>query len=255
MNKYIKYIGMVSLLCFSFYYTEQLALFMQKKDPIYESILVLKEEYEVKSINAIIEDNYIIPGLMGQQVDVNKSFQNMKNVGFFTEQKLIFEQTEPNISVKEHQDKIIKQGNSSKNAISFIVTDEKIIDYFEEMGIFYTELTTKENMKKHRKYGSKLNNDSTNYKIVEKYLKESSNISKYCYYSEDFCQKNKKQTIEETVRINNSNFVETYRKIQSGYIIYLQDNFEITNLKILLNKIYFQGLTITSLDNLLSEGR
>ena len=52
MNKYLRIAGILSVLCFSFYFTEQAALFMRSQDPLYESIVAVKEEYKEESINA-----------------------------------------------------------------------------------------------------------------------------------------------------------------------------------------------------------
>ena len=76
MNKYIRAFGILSILCFSFYYTEKIALFMQQKDPIYETIETVKKDYETSSVNGIIYDEYIIPGIIGKEVNVMESFQN-----------------------------------------------------------------------------------------------------------------------------------------------------------------------------------
>ena len=59
----------------------------------------------------------------------------------------------------------------------------------------------------------------------------------------------------ETLSVSNSNFVSTYRSISSGSILYLDSNLEINNVKILLNQIYFQGLKVLPLEELISESR
>ena len=56
MNKYLRIAGILSILCFSFYFTEQAALFMRRQDPLYETILAVEEEYKEESVDAIIED-------------------------------------------------------------------------------------------------------------------------------------------------------------------------------------------------------
>ena len=68
---------MLSLLCFSFFYAEKIAMFMRQKDPLYVSIETMKDDYKEDYVNAIIEDDYIIPGLMGKEIDVEKSFQSV----------------------------------------------------------------------------------------------------------------------------------------------------------------------------------
>ena len=44
MFKHLKYLGILSLLCFSFFYTEKIAEFMHQKDPLYVSIETLKDD-------------------------------------------------------------------------------------------------------------------------------------------------------------------------------------------------------------------
>ena len=89
MFKHLKYLGMLSLLCFSFFYTEKIAKFMRQKDPLYVSIETMKDDYKEDYVNAVIEDDYIIPGLMGKEIDVEKSFQKMQNYGYFTENSIV----------------------------------------------------------------------------------------------------------------------------------------------------------------------
>ena len=117
MNKYLRVFGLISLLCFSFYYTNKIASFIKSKDPIYESIMMSKEDYEIKFLDAIIEDDVIIPGLMGKEINVEKSFHNMKNYGYFSTNELVFDETKPNVSLENNLYKKIE--NSS---IYFIIS-------------------------------------------------------------------------------------------------------------------------------------
>ena len=102
MNKYVRAFGILAILCFSFYYTEKIALFMQKKDPIYETIMTLKSDYEITSLHAYIYDNYIIPGVVGKEVNVLESFRNMKYDGVFQEDALVFNEVAPEITLQDH---------------------------------------------------------------------------------------------------------------------------------------------------------
>ena len=171
MNKKIKMVGLLSLLCLSFYYTEQIASFIKKKDPIYETILAQKEDYDVEVINGEVMDGYITPGLSGKMVNVENSFQNMKKIGFFNESSLVFDEIKPKNSLNENLDKKISRGNPYKNYVSFLLEDETFVSFFEEMNLPYAIFTTKENMDKIRVNGLKLNQDYKNYKEVEKSLK------------------------------------------------------------------------------------
>jgi len=259
MNKGLKIFGLISLLCFSFYYTEKIALFMQSKDPIYESIEASKEEYKIDFVNATLSGEYIIPGLTGQVVNVEKSFQNMKNLGYFNVNELVFDETLPSVSLLSNKDKIIEKGNPLKYAVSFLLESDFSSVYFEEMGIPYAILTTKENRNKTRTYGMKINYDFNNYEETEKELKLSNEQTNYCFVTknyQDVCEKHKKFMFKETISLNNSNFLSKYRASSSaGNIIKIEENLDLNNLKLLINQIYFQGLKIVSLNELLSESR
>ena len=256
MNKYLRVFGILSILCFSFYYTEKIALFMQKKDPIYETIEALKNEYEVESVDAVIYDEYIIPGVVGKRVNVEESFRNMKYLDAFDETKLVFNEIYPNISLNQNKDKIIEQGNKIHQAVSLITKDEQLITYLEEMGINYAVLTTKDTVDSHREYGTKINYDFTNYKEVEKKLKENKEQNDLCFITpnkQDFCTSQGKTLIKETISLNKSNFSKNYSQITSGNILYLEDNLGIAYLKVLLDQIRYKGLEILPLAELIQE--
>ncbi len=256
MNKYIRAFGILSILCFSFYYTEKIALFMQQKDPIYETIETVKKDYETSSVNGIIYDEYIIPGIIGKEVNVMESFQNMKYIGAFEENELVFNEIYPTISLADNKDKIIEKGNSKKQAISFITADEQLITYLEEMGIPYAVLTTKDTVETKREYGLKINNDYSNYQAVEKALKKGEENTDLCYVGnnqKDFCISKGKTLVKETYTLSKSNFTSKYKEISSGSIVYLQDNLGLEYLKILITQIQYQGLEIIPLTDLISE--
>jgi len=258
MNKYLRAVGLVAILCFSFYYTEQIAHFMQSKDPIYESILASKTEYEKPFINAIVEDSYIIPGISGKVVNVEKSFRNMKNLGYFRESLFVFDEVKPEISLEENLDKIITSGNANKQEVSIIFEEASYIPYFEEMGVNYAFLTTKDFLEEHLEYGLRINHDFSNYDVVEKNLKLKKENTPFCFVTssnEDFCKKKKKILIQETMKIDRSNFSSQYHTVRAGSILYLQNNLSTTNLNLLLNQIYFKGYQIVSLEELISESR
>ena len=257
MNKALKSVGIIVLLCFSFYYTHQFALLMQKKDPIYQNILVLKEEASLKSIDATINGDYIIPGLDGKEVNVEKSFQQMKNHGVFGENYLVFDEIIPAISLNQNKDKIIKKGNSSKMAVTFILSeDSNLINYFEETGMDYTLLTTSQNLNS-KLNGERINIDFNNYNKVEKELSKNNVNSNICFIEKldkDFCLKKKKILVESTYNINNNNAANYLNKIEAGSIYYLK-NLDLSYLKLFIENIVYKGYSIVKLSDLISETR
>ena len=226
MFKHLKYLGILSLLCFSFFYTEKIAEFMHQKDPLYVSIETVKDDYKEDYVNAIIEDDYIIPGLMGKEIDVEKSFQKMQNYGYFTENNIVYENKEPEISLKNNSQKIIKEGNSLKKAVAFITQNVSFATYLAEMSIPYNILVTKETATNNYYMGTKINFDKQNYEATEKILKKEKN-----------------------------NLPSQYKKIEAGYILYLEDDLDLSGLKVLIKEINFKGLKIVSLTDLISEER
>ena len=139
MNYKLKALGIIALLCFSFYYTHQFALLMRRKDPIYQSIVLASGDKKTQSIDAVIAGDYIIPGLVGQVVNVDKSFQRMKNLGAFLEPYLVYDNISPVVSYSNNKDKIIRQGNNLKQAVAFILDDDSpLISYFEEVNMNYS---------------------------------------------------------------------------------------------------------------------
>lgn len=131
MKKVFQMIGLISLTCFSFFVTEQTATVVNDMDEIMIEIKAKKDEYKTQAIDAIIEENTIIPGLSKKEVNVNKSYKAMKNNGFFTDKLFVFDYTNPNISLTDNIDKYIIKGNPSKRMVSLIFrieNDEDIID-------------------------------------------------------------------------------------------------------------------------------
>ncbi len=53
---------------------------MLESNELYKQIEAEKDTYEIASVNAIIEGDYIIPGLNGHVVDVKDSYYNMKDL-------------------------------------------------------------------------------------------------------------------------------------------------------------------------------
>ena len=257
MNKVLKSFGVVALLCFSFYYTHQFALLMRSKDPIYQNILVLKDEKDVLSVDATIMGDYIVPGLDGLEVNVEKSFQKMKNYGAFLESYLVFDEVTPSSSLSNNQDKIIKKGNQAKMGVAFILDENSnLINYFEDMGMDYALLTTSENVDSKLK-GERINIDENNYNAVEKSLSKQDFYTNICFVErmdKDFCLKNKKILVESTNNINNGNVASIYNNIVSGSIYYIK-NLDLSYLKLLIENIVYKGYSIISLTDLISESR
>ena len=120
MKNIIKTISLLVLVCFSFFYTDKVMNIINQKDPLMIKIESLKEEYEVEPVNAMLDQDTIIPGINGRQIDVLKSYEEMKLGGIFREESLIYKDILPSSSISNNKDKYIVKGNSN-NEVSLIV--------------------------------------------------------------------------------------------------------------------------------------
>ena len=110
----IKMIGLISLICFSFFYTETIMDVVNEQDEIMIKINEEKDKYKKEPTNAIITKDTITPGLNGYEVDVEKSYKDMKQVGIFKEMLLSYKQIKVENSLSNIYDKYIVKGNNIK---------------------------------------------------------------------------------------------------------------------------------------------
>lgn len=256
MKKFYKSIGLIAIMLFSFYYTEKIAIIMQNKSPIMQSINEVEDDYTVSATNASINGNYITPGISGRMINKTKSYVNMKSFGIFNEYYLIFDEVKPDISLEENMDKIINRGNPAKKGVAFLIEDNSTIkNYLEENKIAGSVLITENNYEKNS-YLEQINNDSENYNNVESLLNKNNLNKNICYIKsldKEFCYKNHKYLVKETYYLNGQNIVEAKNNIESGAIILIKPTANLEEFKILVKEINFKGLSIMKLSELIDE--
>ena len=120
MKKIIRIFFIISLVCFSFFYTDKVMNLLNSKDPLMVKLNDIKKDYEVLPVNAIIDNDTIVPGKKGLEVDIDKSYEEMKLGGIFRKESLIYKDTLPSSSISNNKDKYIVKGNSN-NEVSLIV--------------------------------------------------------------------------------------------------------------------------------------
>ncbi len=257
LKKLYKPIGIFAIMLFSFYYTERIAILMQNKSPIMQNITEVEENYMVSAVNANVDQNYIIPGIMGRMVNKSKSYVNMKAFGIFNEYYLVFDDIKPEISLEDNKDKIIKEGNKNKKAIAFLLEDgnENIKKYLKENKIS-ADLLIQEKTYENNNFFEQINNDKEKYKNVESLLNKNNQNQNLCYVKnidKEYCTKEKKYLIEETFFLNGQNIVEVKNKINSGAIILIKKEAVLDHLKLLVKEINFKGLKIIPISELITE--
>ena len=258
MKNLFKYIGISAVLLFSFYYTEKMSNMVINNSSLVMEINENIDKYNVLPVSAEVNGKYIVPGLNGSNVNVLKSYNNMKSLEVFNSYYLVYDKVIPNISIENNKDKIIKNGNIEKNGVSIVVQDNiDIINYSKEKNINITRLINYDTYNKNAIY-EQINNDMDNYQNVEKLLNNNNINKNICFLNNnniDICKKNNKYLVEATVSLNNYNLGNIKDSIKSGYIIYISDTATVTDYKILVRQIYYQDLNIISLSKLITEER
>ena len=256
MRNLFKYIGLSAVLVFSFYYTEKMSNIVINNSSLVNEINENVNNYNIQAVSALIDGDYIIPGLNGSTVNVLKSYNNMKFLDTFNSYYLVYDKTVPMVSLENNKDKIIKRGNSSKESVSIIVKDnQEIIDYSLQKNIEITRLININTFNKSVSY-EQINFDVENYKKVESLLNNSNLNNNICFINnKNNCDNSEKYLVESTVTLTNYNLGNIKSDIKSGYIIFINDDVSVTDYKILIRQIYYQDLDIISLSKLITEER
>lgn len=75
MKKFFEIIGFIALACFSFFYTNKISTVIMVQDDLLKQIESLKEQSYIKPIDAYIENDTIIPGVSGREIDIDESYK------------------------------------------------------------------------------------------------------------------------------------------------------------------------------------
>ena len=255
MRKNINIIFTVILLVFSFYYTHVVSNYIKSKDPIMNKIKENKKKFESKEIDAIINNNTIIPGKKGIKVNINASYKKMKRVKKYTESLYVFSYTNPKISINNKYDKLIINGNKSTNNISILL---KIND-------INLLIKLKDNTSLNFILDNTFINDNVNYLkqinnniiVLESDYLVNLDIIDYCYSTNSFkqyCSYYNKYTIKPTF-ITNNYYYNTYKLISNGIILSYNiiNESNINDLNIILSYLKTLKYNIVSIDELIKE--
>lgn len=256
MKKYYQYFGLALIMVFSFYYTDKISAIVLNKNPLMKTIQEKASDYQVKSVNAEIDGNYITPGINGLKVNVKESFYEMQQYDVFNQYYLVFEQEKPDISLDNNKDKIITKGNKKIKQVSFIFEDDNTLsDYFKSNGFDGSMLVTLDNYTEEH-YFEVINNETEGFKSLENTLNLNKDNKHICVLNDsnlNTCLKYKNYLVDPALKLKSGNFLDIKNNLQNGSIIYVSKNANLTDLKLLIKEVKFKGLEIVPLSKIISE--
>lgn len=278
MKKFFKCLGIITLLCGSFIYTEKATTVVKEMDDIMIQIRANKDKYYVPPVEAIIENDTIIPGINGMEIDVNKSYQNMRSIGLYSDKYFKYKVIKVSNSLDNNTNKYIISGNKNKGITSLVFLVEKntnidkvikILDKNKVKANFFVDGSWLE--KNNSEIYTIINNDhdlgsigynynynNSSYAWLDNIIKRvSKEETSYCIKvdeeSIDKCSRNKNYTISAPIIVKNP-LISTKNILTNGSIIIYKINDTLEEeLPLIINYIYSKGITIDTLKNLLQE--
>ena len=256
MKQIFKVFGISAIMLFSFYYTEKIALYAQNQNPIMKEINVAKDNLKVESVDAVVYNEYIIPGINGLEVNVSKSFSKMKSFDAFNSYYLVFDQVRPDISLENNKHKIIKKGNKIKRSVALVLADNaNIKNYILENKIKVSVLTTFENYENGTNFEI-INNDSNNFDKLDTQLNKLNQNNHICVINnsnKEKCLEKGYYLVEITKELNSTNIASIKKDIESGDIILINKTATLDDFKLLISQIKYHDLNIVYLSELITE--
>lgn len=253
--KFYKIIGIISIVVFSFYLTDFVTELAINSNPLMQTIKNSSTNYDIESVDAIIEENTIIPGIKGKKVSIMESFLNMKDFGTFNTNYLIYDDIKPNISISDNKDKIIISGNKKKRNISLLINNNKNIEeYLDKNNLKYTKLI--KYLDNIYKDNVNIENDKKKFKDLDTLLNKKELNNKIClldYSNIEMCKKNKYYIVKPNIILKNNNIVEILNDINNGSIVYIDNNLNLNNFILFMNKIKNMDLKIVYLSEIIKE--
>jgi len=279
MKKFFEYLGLITLVGFSFFYTERTASVVKELDDIMIKIKEVSSNYKEEVIEAVIVENTIIPGMSGKEVNINSSYQKMRKLGMFNESYLEYEYIKPKELLKNNLDKYIISGNSNKKEVSLVFLVEertnidkvlKIIDENEIKANFFVdgnwfennnELIIKLIENKHNvgnlSYNKNYQNSSFIWMdtIIKKIGKQKIG---FCYKTEnkkdlENCTLQKNYTISP-IEIDSYPLINVKNNLTQGAILAFKINDSLNKeIDLIIKYINSKGLEIVNLEKLLNE--
>lgn len=274
MKKLFKIFGIITFLCFSFFYTDRVMNVISDKDPLKQEIINLSNNYKLSSNEAVVSGDTIIPGSNGREVNIDKSYKKMRTGNVFNDKLLVFNVIYPKYKLKDNMDKYIINGNINKKEISiiFIINNDNNIDkiisildnkkvvsnLFIEYNYLFNNINKIKKYNNHNIYSYSDNYTYDTLVIANNIITRTMNNKPiYCLSkiknkdNINVCSYSNMYTIIPSI---NGGYNDIKFNLSNGNIILLDTSINTVNeLNLIINFINSKGYDIVGLDKLLSE--
>ena len=278
-----KYLGVIVLVLFSFYYTDKSVDIVKRNDPEMKEIIYNSDNFKIESVDAITIGDTIIPGMNGIEVDIDESYKRMKQVNGYYESMLMFSEVIPDESLLEQYDKFIVSGNPFRSDIALLVKVsnitnlERIYKIFlgkNTLATFFIDGSVIENNMdliyemvsdgfQLENYGYNDVYSEDNFRWTNNMIFSLTNLEpKFCYSEYrnyevlELCSKNKMYTVNPTLNVTNNPFYTVKNNLKEGNIISLNLTEEtVRELPTIISYINQKGYNLVTLNEIVSEER
>ena len=281
MKKFFQMIGILTLMVGSFVYTEKVGTTAKLNDTLLTEIKSKKDGYKENAIEPIINDDTIIPGVNGKEVDTEKSYEAMSKIGYFDDKLLVYKPLEVENTLDKNKDKYVINGNNTKMDVTLLFKVDnnddityiiKLLNQKEIKATFFIESKYLE--KHHNKIIKLVQNGHTVGNLSNNEDYEDSDfvwmktiltnigpqIYNYCYTEKPnkeilkICSIQNSITIMPQIIIKSKPYLNLKKQILPGSIVSLEVNSALNNeIETILNYISSKGYNIKSLEELLKE--
>lgn len=281
MKKFFQMIGILTLMVGSFVYTEKVGTTAKLNDTLLTEIKSKKDGYKENAIEPIINEDTIIPGVNGKEVDTEKSYEAMSKIGYFDDKLLVYKPLEVEKTLDKNKDKYVINGNNTKMDVTLLFKVDnnddityiiKLLNQKEVKATFFIESKYLE--KHHNQIIKLVQNGHTVGNLSNNEDYEDSDfvwmktiltnigpqIYNYCYTEKPnkeilkICSIQNSITIMPQIIIKSKPYLNLKKQILPGSIVSLEVNSALNNeIETILNYISSKGYNIKSLEELLKE--
>lgn len=254
--KYFKYSLVIVLCVLSFYLSDRIILYVENLSPLMKEIKMYEDSLYESPVNAIIDENTIITGKKGRELNKRESYLKMNDFGSFNETFFVYDYIKPKISLSDNLDKVIV-GNVDESKIALIVDNEKIEKYLLEEHIKFSKSIDKCDDIKSKKItyinGSTNEDDFNEVKHCLKKNNLNKNVCEVGLSNHMSCLNTKSYLIKPSAEIKSSNISNYVSNIKGGVVIKITSSLSLNEFKVYLSKVKYNNLEIVDLIDLIKE--